>query len=75
MHLNEIHLYILTFELFKATLPQFIPHPFPEFNALLGTELGILGQQLQTMLYTRFSFNFWATGSKCDGEISQSNTS
>jgi hypothetical protein len=57
-HFKAIHLHILTLELFKTIFPQFFPHPFPKFGAMFGSKLGILGQQLQTMLYTRFMFNF-----------------
>lgn len=74
-HFKATRLHILTLVLFKTIFPQLFPHPFPKFSAKFGSKPGIFGQQLQTMLYTRFRFNFWATGSKCDGAIRYSNTS
>ena len=74
-HFKATHLHILTLELFKTIFPPFFPHPFPKFSAIFGSKLGIFGQQLQTMLYTRFRFNFCAMGSKCDGATWYSNTS
>lgn len=74
-YINEIYFYILTPEAFKTILPQFSSHPLLKFGVSLKSELGIFGQQLLITLYTRFSFNFLATGSKYDGETSHSNTS